>query len=67
MGDSSTLPAAEVRPGQRIRIRGTELLVTRVDRQFLGRDDMCCFVESTDERWACMPAPLTAEVEVLAG
>ena len=67
MADWSPTPAGEVRPGQRIRVRGTELLVTRVDRPFLGRDDMCCFVESTDERWACMPAPLTADVEVHAG
>ena len=43
--------AIEVPVGSRIRLYGQELLVTRKDHPFLGRDNMVLLVESTDERW----------------
>lgn len=64
MSSWTSVKAAEVRPGDRIRVRDTELEVTRIDKPFLGREEMCCFVESTDERWACAPGMLEMDVEV---
>ena len=60
----TTVPAASVQPGARIRLYGQELEVTRVDAPFLGRENMVLFVESTDQRWHCLPAGSDAEVEV---
>jgi hypothetical protein len=57
--------ASDVRAGDRIRLYGMELDVTRVDAPFLGRAEMVCFVESTEERWACLPASVEGDVEVL--
>lgn len=65
MADTWTTAAAStVKPGDRIRLHGKELQVNRVDAPFLGRENMVCFVESTDERWHCLPAGTDAEVEV---
>ena len=57
--------AIEVKPGQRIQLYGQDLLVTRVDHPFLGRDNMVLLVESTDERWHCLPAGTDTEVELV--
>ena len=57
--------AVEVEPGQKIRLYGQDLLVTRVDHPFLGRDNMVLLVESTDERWHCLPAGTDTEVELI--
>jgi hypothetical protein len=53
-----------VAAGDRIRLYGQELAVTRIDAPFLGRDNMVLFVESTPERWLCLPAGTDSEVEV---
>ena len=61
-----TVKATEVKVGDRIDVRGMQLLVTRIDENFLGRDNMRCMVESTDERWACVPLPHDMDVDVIS-
>jgi hypothetical protein len=61
-----TAPAADVQPGDRVRMRGFEFTVARVDQRFLGRDEMLCLIEDTPDRWMAYPAPVTAEIEVAA-
>jgi hypothetical protein len=60
-----TVKAAEVRVGQRIRSRGIELTVTRIDEAFLGRPEMYAFVEDSDEQWIKVPAAADADVTLL--
>jgi len=59
-----TVPATEVQVGQRVRASGTELTVSRIDTNFLGRPDMLAFIEDTPERWFKRPARMNADVEV---
>ncbi len=61
-----TVKAADVRVGDRIRARGLELTVTRIDEAFLGRDDYVAFVEDSEVRWLKVPASLELEVEVVS-
>ena len=56
--------AADVQVGDTISLYGQQLQVTRIDSPFLGRDNMVLFVESTGERWHCLPAATDAEVEI---
>jgi hypothetical protein len=60
------VPADRVRPGQRVRLGGVELFVSRIEHPFLGRPTMLAFIEDTPDRWLKRPMPLDAEVEVLA-
>ena len=60
----TTVKASEVKPGMKIRLYEQDLEVTRVDHPFLGRDNMVLLVESTDQRWHCLPAGTDTEVEV---
>ena len=61
-----TAPVTDVRPGDRVRLApGREVLVSRIETRFLGRENMVAFIEDTPERWFKQPVPLTAEVEVL--
>lgn len=60
----STVPADAVRPGSRVRVRGTELVVSRIERPFLGRPEMLAFIEDTPERWLKRPVPVDSDVEV---
>ena len=61
------VPASEIRIGDRLRARdGTELTVTRIDRDFLGRPQMLAFVEDSEAQWFKLPAPADAEVERLS-
>jgi hypothetical protein len=62
----ATVKATEVQVGDRIRSGGLELVVSRIDLPFLGRDDMLAFVEDTELRWLKVPVPLDADVEILA-
>jgi hypothetical protein len=66
-GEPSTIKAAEVRVGDRLRARsGTELTVTRIDEGFMGNPDMLAFVEDSDEQWFKMPAPRESDVEFVS-
>jgi len=61
----TTVPAAEVRAGDRIRLKtGFEMLVSRIEPRFLGRDGLIAFIEDTPARWYKQTLPATAEVEV---
>jgi glutathione peroxidase len=60
-----TVPAAEVRPGDRVRPReGVELTATRIERSFLGRDEMLALIESSAQGWLKVPVMADASVEV---
>jgi hypothetical protein len=67
MADSwMSVPVADVRQGDRVRLAtGQEVLVSRIERNFLGMENMLAFVEDTPTRWFKQPVPRTAEVEVL--
>jgi hypothetical protein len=60
----TTISVADVRVGDRIRHRGEEFDVARIDSPFLGMDSMVCLIEDTAERWRAHPAAKSAEVEV---
>lgn len=60
----TTTRADEVSPGQRVRVGGTELVVTRIEDPFLGRPEMLAFIEDTPERWLKRPMPVDGVVEV---
>jgi hypothetical protein len=56
----------DVQPGDRVRLaNGREMLVSRVEANFLGRDTMVAFIEDTSERWFKQPVQQAAEVEIL--
>jgi hypothetical protein len=60
----TTMPAADVREGDRIRLAsGQEMLVSRIEANFMGIQTMVAFVEDTPTRWFKQPVPQTAEVE----
>jgi hypothetical protein len=62
-----TIKTTEVRVGDRLRARsGVEMMVTRIDQKFFGRDDMVAFVEDSAQQWFKMPAPLDGEVELVS-
>jgi hypothetical protein len=44
---------------------GQEVLVSRIEARFLGRENMVAFIEDTPDRWFKQPVQLAAEVEVL--
>lgn len=59
------MTAAEVRPGDRVRLAtGAELEVSRIEAPFLGRDSLVAFVEDTPARWFKQPLPATTELDV---
>ncbi len=60
-----TVPASEVTSGDRIRIGGDELQVSRIESPFLGRDGLVAFIEDTPQRWLKRPVPVDAEVDVM--
>ena len=60
------MKAIDVPVGTRIRLYGQELTVTRKDHPFLGSDTMVLLVESTTERWHCLPAGVDTEVDVVS-
>jgi glutathione peroxidase len=61
----TAVSASTVRVGERVRARGIELKVTRIDESFMGRPEYIAFVEDTAERWLKLPTPADAEVEVV--
>ena len=46
---------------------GEEVIATRIEAPFMGREEMVAFIEDTPERWYKRPARATANVEVLRG
>jgi hypothetical protein len=58
--------STDVQPGDRVRTAdGTELDATRIERPFLGRENMLAYIEDTPERWLKRPVPVDADVEIL--
>jgi len=61
-----TVRATDVQTGDVIRLpTGMEMLVSRVESWFMGRDGLIAFVEDSPRRWFKQPMPRTAEVEVM--
>jgi hypothetical protein len=64
----TTMPVGDVMPGDRVRLAtGQEVLVTRIETNFMGMEAMVAFIEDTPTRWLKQPIPQTAEVEVQRG
>jgi hypothetical protein len=64
----TTVTAADVQAGDRVRLAsGVELLVSRIETRFLGRDGLIAFIEDSPGRWYKQPVSQTAEVEVARG
>jgi hypothetical protein len=62
----ATMRVAAVRPGDRVRLAsGQEMLVFRVELNFMGMAAMVAFIEDTPTRWFKQPFPQTTEVEVI--
>ena len=59
----STATVDSLAPGDRVRFRGFEFDVARIDDAFLGMPTMVCLIEDTPERWHAYPAQKTDEVE----
>ena len=64
-GSDMAIPVPDLVPGDRIRFRGSEFDVGRIDSPFLGRDAMVCIIEDSPTRWHAYPAPKTESVETL--
>ncbi len=56
--------ASAVQPGNRVRLSGDELTVTRIESPFMGMAGMLAFIEDTPERWIKRPVQAESEVEV---
>jgi hypothetical protein len=64
----TTVTAADVRAGDRVRLAsGVELLVSRIEAGFLGRDGLIALIEDTPGRWYKQPVSEAADVEVARG
>jgi hypothetical protein len=62
----TTVSAGQVRAGDRIRLAtGLEMLVSRIEPAFLGRENLFAFIEDTPARWFKQPVPQAAEIEVM--
>ncbi len=47
----ATMRVADVRPGDRVRLAGgQEMLVSRIEPDFMGMDGMVAFIEDTPTR-----------------
>lgn len=58
----------DVQAGDRVRLaNGQELLVSRIERDFMGMDSMVAFIEDTPERWFKQPVPKGTALEVERG
>ena len=65
-GNWRSAKGSDVRPGDRVRTGdGTELIVSRIEASFFGRDNMIALIEDTPQRWFKRPLPVDADVEIL--
>jgi hypothetical protein len=56
--------AGDVQVGDVIKARGVEIIVSRIENDFLGRPGMIAFIQDTPERWFKAPMPPDAPVEI---
>jgi hypothetical protein len=56
--------AGDVHVGDVIKARGVEIIVSRIETEFLGRPGMIAFIQDTPERWFKAPMPPDAPVEI---
>ncbi len=62
----TTMRVTDVRPGDRVRLaNGQEMLVSRIEPNFMGMEAMVAFIEDTPTRWFKQPVPHTTEIEVM--
>ena len=62
----TTMRVTDVRPGDRVRLAGgQEMLVSRIEPNFMGMQTMVAFIEDTPTRWFKQPVPHTTEIEVM--
>jgi hypothetical protein len=60
-----TVKATDVKVGDTVRTQaGSVVIVSRVDKSFLGMPNMVAFIEDTPERWFKQPMLADGEVEV---
>jgi len=62
-----TAKVSEVQAGDRVRFRGFEFTVARVDANFLGREQMVALIEDEPEQWRSYPGPVDGDIEVQRG
>jgi hypothetical protein len=61
----TTASATDVRAGDRVRLAtGIEMVVSRIEPRFLGRDGLIAFIEDTPARWHKQTLADTAEVQI---
>jgi hypothetical protein len=51
--------------GDRVRYRGDEFEIARIDTAFLKIPTMVCLIEDTPQRWHAYPAQRNGEIERL--
>ena len=62
----TTMRVTDVRPGDRVRLAsGQEMLVSRIEPNFMGMEAMVAFIEDTPTRWFNNFVPHTTEIEVI--
>jgi hypothetical protein len=65
-GTWKSAKGSDIRPGDRVRTPdGMELIATRVEQPFMGRDNMIALIEDTPERWFKRPLTVDGDVEIL--
>ncbi len=62
----TTMRVTDVRPGDHVRLAsGQEMLVSRIEPNFMGMEAMVAFIEDTPTRWFKQPVPHATELEVM--
>jgi hypothetical protein len=56
--------AGDVQVGDVIKARGVEIIVSRIETEFLGRPGMIAIIQDTPERWFKAPMTPDAPVEI---
>jgi hypothetical protein len=64
----TSMAARDIEPGATIRLaNGRELLVSRIEPDFLGMPNLIAFIEDSSRQWYKAPMPGDMVVEVRAG
>jgi hypothetical protein len=60
-----TVTIDQLAVGDRVRYRGDEFEIARIDTDFLKIPTMVCLIEDTPQRWHAYPAQRMGEIERL--